>query len=81
MRVVFKNSFKPVFGIQEPQPIVGAMPGKLRIRMRAKDVAKLFIKTEDGIRCFILKDCGDHWSPELEMARNHRPPPVPSVDK
>jgi hypothetical protein len=56
-------------------PIFGAPEGKQRLRMRNKHFAKLFIKTPNGIRCFILEDCGDRWfcNPKLEQGRNLRP--------
>lgn len=64
---------KIVWGVTEPRPIVGAVPGRQRIRMRAKAAAVLFVRAEDGIRKFYLNDLGHAWSPSLEIGRNHRP--------
>lgn len=72
MAIIVKGNTKIVFGVQEPKPIRGAPAGRQRIRMRNKSGAKLFVKTADGIRCFIIEDGGDHWfvDPKLEQGRN-----------
>lgn len=62
-----------VLGVQELKPIIGAPDGRQRIRMRNTAVAKLFVRDAIGIRCFILADCGTHWTPVWEQARNARP--------
>lgn len=74
MPIMVKGNTKIIFGVREPKPIVGAPEGRQRIRMRNKSFAKLFVKTSNGIRCFILQDGGDHWfvTPELEQGRNVR---------
>lgn len=68
-----KNNFKPVWGVQEPKPIVGLPPGKQRLRMRVKDAVKVYVRTEMGVRCFVLSDCGTHWGVAFETGRNYRP--------
>lgn len=77
---MFKGTAKPVWAIQNPKPILGAPEGKQRLRMRHRCEARLFVKTADGIRCFVLQDCGDHWEPWIEVGRNLRPS-VKSVAK
>lgn len=65
---------KVVVGVpMDIKPIIGAPDGQQRIRLRNTSVGKVFIKTADGIRCFILADCGSHWAPIWEQARNARP--------
>jgi len=40
--------------------------------MRATDFVQVYIKTEQGIRKFLARDCGDHWEPSYEQSANHR---------
>ncbi len=42
--------------------------------MRSRAPAKLFVKTDDGLRCFLLEDRGDHWfcRTDFEQGRNIR---------
>lgn len=42
--------------------------------MRNTCVARLFVKTPDGIRHFVLEDRGDTWfvNPKFEQGRNVR---------
>jgi len=65
---------KVVHGVRDLKPIFGAPEGRQRLRMRNDVAAKLFVKTNDGIRCFCLEDCGDRWfcNPKLEHGRNVR---------
>ena len=68
------NPLKVVFGVQEPKPVEGLPAGKVRIRMRNTSPARAYVRTENGIRHFILVDQGDHWyaDPRLEQGRNVR---------
>jgi len=65
---------KLVWGVREPRPIKGAPSGRYRLRMRKRDVVRLFVRTPLSIRVFALLDNGDHWVPayELEQGRNER---------
>jgi len=64
---------KLVFGVPDRlQPIIPRLPGKMRIRLRNKDFAKVFFKTNEGIRCFCLEENGNHWTPIYEQGRNFR---------
>lgn len=65
------TGMKVVYGVCEPKPIVGAPDGRQRLRMRSNGVARLFVKTPDGIRTFFLEDRGDTWfvNPRLEKGR------------
>jgi hypothetical protein len=65
-----------VFGVRDMRPIYGAPPGRQRLRMRNDEFASLFVKTHRGIRHFMLLDCGDHWKPHAEQARNMRSVPA-----
>lgn len=73
-QAIFKSSINIVFGVREPKPITGAPHGKWRLRMRKNAIAKLFVKTADGIRSFILEDKGYSWfaNPRFEQGRNLR---------
>ncbi len=74
MAVIAQCGVKAIFGMREPMPIVGAPEGRQRLRMRNNSAAKLFVKTTDGIRSWVLEDKGDHWfvNPRLEQGRNLR---------
>lgn len=65
---------KIVFGVQEPKPIARAPEGRYRLRMRNTTIARLFVKTRDGIRKFVLEDKGNFWlaHPNLEQGANLR---------
>jgi len=53
--------------------IVTDIPGRIRLRLRNKEFAKVFIKSPDGIRKFFLtKNEDGTWSPTLEQGRNQR---------
>jgi hypothetical protein len=67
-----KAGVKIVHGVREPKPIIGAPEGRQRLRMRSDSIAKLFVKTSDGIRQFVLEDCGQTWRACFEQARNLR---------
>lgn len=74
MAVVVRRAINVVFGVQPIKPIIGAPEGRQRLKLRNTAAARLFIKTPDGIRCWVLEDGGDHWivSPRLEQGRNLR---------
>jgi hypothetical protein len=40
--------------------------------MRNDSVARLFVRSANSIRCFILEDCGDFWQPKIEQAANYK---------
>lgn len=52
-----------VFGIQEICPLRGFPEGRARVRMRVGEVARVFIKTTDGILCYIPKAVEGFWEP------------------
>ena len=61
-----------VWGVQKPKPLANFPKGKIRLRVRNTDFARAFVKTETGIRQFIVKDTGETWEPMLEQGRNER---------
>lgn len=61
------------FGSTKPLPLKGFPPGKCRIKIRPNAFTEVFIRTQDGIRQFIVKSEDGFWVPGLEIARNHRP--------
>jgi len=60
------------FGVCEPKPLRHFPSGRSRIRMRNTDFVQVFIKTENGIRKYLARDCGDAWEPSYEQSANHR---------
>lgn len=74
MAVTISIGKKVILGVRDPKPIFGAPEGKQRLRMRNDRAANLFVRTANGIRHFILEDCGDRWfcNPKLEQGRNER---------
>lgn len=61
-----------VFGVQEEKPLRGFPDGKIRIRMRNDDFAWAFVKTNNGIRKFVILDSGEFWEPIYEQGSNQR---------
>lgn len=61
-----------VHGNAKPLPLQGFPPGKYRIRLRANEWAKVFVKTPDGIKEFAVEEKDGKWTPGPEMARNSR---------
>ena len=61
-----------VFGVQELKPLHGFPAGKVRVKLRNNDYAKFYVRTPDGIRQFVAKDCGDFWQCSHEQGRNER---------
>jgi len=51
-----------VVGIQGMKPIKG-LSGKLRVRMRHDEFARVTQKTPEGVRRWHIIDKGDHWEP------------------
>ena len=72
MQVSKINPTRVIIGVREPKPIVGAPPGRQRLRMRYNRAVELFVKSAEGIRRFILEDRNDHWfcNPRLERGCN-----------
>lgn len=54
-------------------PILGLPPGRVRLRLRNKCHAMVFIKDDNGIRKFPLVKCRNFWWVDLslEQGRNH----------
>ncbi len=59
-----------VFGVTTPLPLIGFPAGKVRIKMRAGEFAKVFIRDAGGIRCFIPRKDGEFWVIATEVAAN-----------
>lgn len=76
------NGIAVVFGVpSEIKPITFAkgIEGKLRLRFRCNQHGKAFVKTANGIRCFVIEKING-WTPaeewlisqRLEQGRNLR---------
>lgn len=63
------------FGVRPALPLYGFPPGRVRIRQRNTDFAKAFVKTADGIRCFIIAEHEGYWIPYAEQGANHKSNP------
>lgn len=61
-----------VFGVKPRKPITGLPPGKVRLRMRASDFAKAYVRDSMGIRQFVLEDNGMTWAVGIEHGSNRR---------
>ena len=66
-----------VWGIpKELKPLVVEVPfiNRPRIRFRNNDAGRAFLRTEDGIREFVILDKETHWliSKQFEQRRNCR---------
>jgi len=59
-----------VYGIQPVKPLIGFPEGKVKIRLRSNDFAKVFIKTQSGVRQFIPEEKDGAWHPRAELGRN-----------
>lgn len=60
-----------VFGIpDEIKPLEGFPAGRVRLRLRSKEFAIAFVKTNCGIRSFFLVEKEDKWRPYIERGRN-----------
>jgi hypothetical protein len=69
-----------IFGIHEPKPLRGFPPGKARISMRDDCLARVWIRTSDGIREFVPKDAGDFLEIDFETGRNQSVENEPSSE-
>ena len=68
---VTQHGTKIVWGIpKEIKPLLNTFPGRIRFRFRPGSWGKVYFKTDESIRCFILEDCGDHWVPKFEREAN-----------
>jgi len=60
------------FGTDTPLPLKGFPRGKYRVRLRPAEFARVYVKTDDGIREFAAEIEDGHWVPGPELARNIR---------
>ena len=61
-------------GVREPLPLAGFPEGRVRLRLRNNSFAMAYVKTKDGIRCFVIGEMDGMWVPvtEFEQGRNVR---------
>ena len=61
-----------ILGVCEPKPLAGFPDGRLKLRMRNKDFAKVFVRTTSSTRHFLVKESKDktYWIPGVELGRN-----------
>lgn len=64
---------KLVFGIHAALPLVGFPAGKIRVRMRADDFVRAFVRDDVGVREFTIEEIDGTWQPSVEMRINFRP--------
>ena len=60
-----------VLGITTIKPIMPEPQGKVRIKLRPNDLAKAYIKTDNRITGYYIKDNGDHWQLSYVIGINH----------
>jgi hypothetical protein len=57
-----------IFGIpEERKPLRGFKKGKIKIRLRNTEYAKVYIKTKDGIKLQYICDAGEYWEPYKDI--------------
>jgi hypothetical protein len=61
-----------VFGAVEAKPIVTALSGRFRCRMRNGDFTSVFVRDDHSFRAFLVVDFGDHWQLVFEHGANVR---------
>lgn len=61
-----------VVGIKPRKPITGLPPGRVKLRMRNKDFAMLYVKDSIGIRQFLIEDNGLTWAVSYEQGSNRK---------
>jgi hypothetical protein len=68
-------NIKPVFGVLEPREMLGFPAGKVRIKMRHDNFARVFVKTCSGILetvPMVDADGNWHFNPRFTQAINWR---------
>ena len=74
MTIAILSGINFVWGVpSEIKPVLNAPAGRMRLRFRNKDIARMFVLTPEGIRHFGIKIVDDHWEPGFEQGRNLRP--------
>jgi len=61
-----------VFGITEIKPLSGFPEGRIKIKVRHNEFVRIYVKTNNGIRLFCVKEENGKWLPDAEVGRNHR---------
>jgi len=59
-----------VYGIQDVLPLKDFPEGKYRIRLRNYDWARVYVKTKESIREFLVKEQEGSWIPAVEVGSN-----------
>jgi hypothetical protein len=54
------------YGIVDPLPLRGFPPGEAGIRMQHCSFVYVFVKTEDSVRWFAVKEVDGFWEPFCE---------------
>jgi hypothetical protein len=62
-RKMMSEKQKAMFGIHEPKPARGFPPGRVRWIMGNQVFVKAAVRTEEGLRIFVVGDAGDAWEP------------------
>ena len=61
-----------LWGNAPVKPFSPPLEGKVRIRMRAKEIPTVFVKDASGIRRFCILDNGETWSLGPQLGENRR---------
>lgn len=77
MAIIIYGRPKPIYGIPvERKFMIDCIPvdSTLRFKFRSKDWARVFLKTKEGIRHFILVErTPEYWGFDYEQGRNATP--------
>lgn len=73
MAVSFVKYAKPIpFGIVEPKPLRGFPSWRAKIKMRNEEFVRIYVKTANGIQCWIPKEENGFWVPGHNQGENKR---------
>jgi len=62
-----------VWGVTQVKPIVPKPEGLVKVKMRQRDVAQAFVRTDHGVERWYLANDGDHWVLAVKIGENYRP--------
>jgi len=69
---VLKNMAQAVWGVCEPKPWKQRPAGRIRIKIRARELAVVYIKTANGIAGHYIAEADGFWMIGPQFGRNIR---------
>jgi hypothetical protein len=68
--IIEGDILKAVFGVRPRLPLIHFPPGKVRIKLRPKEFAIAYVKSDDGIQSFFVGECNGYWTPMYGIGSN-----------